>query len=628
MRNTHCKRWHERLEMEWFPESYPRAGGLAAAGFYKLLGRPRLDPLAVLVRETAQNSWDARLDNPDPVAFTLQGWHLTSEERDALRNEVFVDATKAVGTNLDQELRAEELVGLYITDRNTKGLSGPLHADEADPENTYDWVDFVLNVGKANTQGHTGGTYGFGKTISYVVSAANTIVIHSRTRYRGRFQTRLIACAIGEEFTRGRRLFTGRHWWGESDGDVPIPVTGQAADRLAQRIGMPSFDPGETGTNILVLAPDLGGRTPEQAMRFIAESVIWHLWPKLIERRGRRAMSIDVSWNGDTVAIPRPEDRPPLQGFAQAFQAILDGRAGDKSPLGLRFDPVRCLRPATVVGALVTVPLVHRERAVVDDGSNAHDSDAPAPAAVIGEVCHHVALLRTPELVIEYWEGPPPPEGGTEWAGVFRASDAHDAHFAAAEPPTHDSWNPSLLPKSQGRTIVNVGLRELRKILDNRWAQRKRGRHEDASSTAFVADELAHLVRSIEAKGPGRHRRGEKPSRPSARAKPKVDIIHSAPIELDDGLGTLARVRVTPAPSSKDTRLHVRVAAALDGKDADLELDSSLSLVEAKIGDLLRDVTGLDSTLDIEHSGPVEIDLVVRRGPETTVLFDLEAERA
>jgi hypothetical protein len=613
--------------MEWVPESYPRAGGLAAAGFYKLLGRPRLDPLTVLVRETAQNSWDARLDNGSPVGFTVQGWHHTTDERQALRTEVFVDAKKAAGTNLDHELASPSLLGLYITDRNTKGLSGPLQADEADPENTYDWVDFVLNVGKANTQGHTGGTYGFGKTISYVVSAANAVVIHSRTMYRGREQTRLIACAIGDEFTRNKRLYTGRHWWGERDEDVPGPMTGQAADQLAARIGMPSFEAGETGTNILIVAPDLGGRTPEQAMRFIAESVTWHLWPKLIERKGRRAMDIDVSWNGDPVVIPRPEDRPPLQGFAQAFQAVLDGKAGDKSPVGLRFDTIRCQRPSTVVGALATVPLVYRERAVVDDGSNPEDSDAPAPAAVITGMCHHVALLRTPELVIEYLEGPPPPEGGTEWAGVFRARDEHDGHFAAAEPPTHDSWNPSLLPKSQGRTIVNVGLREIRKVLDSRWPQRTRPTHEDSSSTAVIADELAHLVRSTEAKGPGRHRRGSAPPTPGP-AKPKVDIVYSAPIEFDGELGTLARVRISPAPSSSSTRLHVQVAAALDGKDADSKLDPSLSLVEARIGDVLRDVSGLNEVLTLQHSEPIEVDLVVRRGAETTVLFDLDAERA
>lgn len=610
--------------MKWIPEPKPPTGGLAAEGFYKLLGRPRLDPLTVLVRETAQNSWDARLENSDPVQFTLQGWVLDEDERRALRHQVFVDADQATGTSLARELSHPVLLGLYITDRNTKGLGGPLQADQVDAENVYDWVDFVLNVGEANTQGHTGGTYGFGKTISYVVSSANAIVIHSRTMHQGKIQTRLMACAIGSRFSQSKRLFTGRHWWGESGDEVPVPVTGQQADRIATAIGMPRFEEGETGTNILVVAPDTGGRTPEQAMRFIAESVTWHLWPKLMPRRGRRVpMTIDVSWNGTSIPIPRPEDRPPLHGFAQAFRAILDGEGKDVP--GLKLEPIQCLRPKAKVGTLSTVPLIHRDRVAVDDGHDPDDPDSPRPAAAISGVCHHVALLRTPELVVDYLEGPPPPEGGTEWAGVFRAADDQDKHFAPAEPPTHDSWNPDLLPKGPGRTIVNVGLREIKSSLENRWAARRRPSHVESVSTALIADELAHLITSVDGRGRGR-RRKESVTRPPGATKPKVDFVFSGPIELDGELATLARIRVTPAPASGETNLHVSVAAALDGNSADVDLDRTLMLASATIAGDSTEVGGTSHQLTLTSTEPVDVELVVRRGPDTTVLFDLEAE--
>ena len=610
--------------MRWIPEPKPPSGGLAAEGFYKLLGRPRLDPLTVLVRETAQNSWDARCEGDDPVVFSLQGYQLDGHERAALVEEVFVQAGQAKGTNLAQALADPELIGLYISDRNTKGLGGPLQADQVDPNGTYDWVDFVLNVGEANTQGHTGGTYGFGKTISYVVSKANAIVIHSRTFHHGRLETRLIACAIGEKFTRGQKLFTGRHWWGESGGEVPIPLTGPEADRVAGLVGMPAFGRGETGTNILVVAPDLGGRTAEQAMTFVAESVTWHLWPKLTPRRGTQPMDIYVSWNGEPVVIPKPEDRPPLHGFAQAFQALLDKDDPDAT-LGLRLDEIRCARPKEDVGVLATVPLIHRDRVAVDDGSDPEDDEAPRPAAAITGVCHHVALLRSPELVVDYLEGPPPPEGGTEWAGVFRARDDQDEHFAAAEPPTHDSWNPELLPKSSGRTIVNVGLREIRAALENRWAPRKRPAHVDVASTALVADELAHLVGAVDGRGRGKERKDPIPSKPGA-ARPKIDFTFSAPIELAEGLGTLARLHVSPSPVSKGTTLRFSVAAALDGSSADANLDPDLSFVQVRAAGALVEVDGRTGHLTLENAGPFEVELIAQRGPETTVLFDVEAE--
>lgn len=611
--------------MDWIPESYPPTGGLAAAGFYKLLGRPRLDPLTVLVRETAQNSWDARLENGNPVRFTIAGCEHTPAERSALLDKIFVDAKKAHGTRIHDALTASELFGLYISDRNTKGLSGPLSAAEADPDDTYDWVDFVLNAGKANTQGHTGGTYGFGKTISYVVSQANAVVIYSRTRYRGAHESRLIACAIGEEFSCQKRLYTGRHWWGVNVSDSPQPVVGGEADELATQIGMPTFADGETGTNILIVAPDFGGRRPDQAMRFIAESALWHLWPKMLERSGTLPMAVSVTWNGTSVPIPRPEDRPPLHGFIQTFRAIVERTDADSLPPGLRVEEIRSSRPKALVGMLATVPMVHRPRAVVDDGSNPDDSESPQPASPIAGPCHHVALLRTPELVIDYLEGPPAPEGGMEWAGVFRANDEYDAHFAAAEPPTHDSWIPSLLPKSPGRTIVNVGLREIRNALDRRWGKRENRHTTDSTSTALIADQLAHLVRSVEAQGLGRHEKPRSGGRATG-AKPKIDIVYTAPIVLGDGYGTLARVRITPAPKKHSTKLHIDVAAALDGSSADPDLDPDLTLVEARVGGEPRPLDGQRCVVDIDSAKTVEVDLIVRRDEETTVLFDLQAE--
>jgi hypothetical protein len=614
--------------MDWIPEAKAAAGGLAAEGFYKLLGRPRLDPLTVLVRETAQNSWDARLQNGQPVDFTIQGWELSTAEARALREQVFVRAAEAQGTNLAQELRSSRPLGLYITDRNTKGLGGPVQANQVDSEGVYDWVDFVLNVGEANTQGHSGGTYGFGKTISYVVSSANAIVIHSRTRVKGRLQTRLIACALGTKFARRNSWYTGRHWWGEKLRGDPTPVTGREADRIARLIGMPEFREGETGTNILVVAPDFGGRSPEQAMRFIAESITWHLWPKLARFEGQAAMNIDVSWNGDPLEIPEPKDRPPLHGFATAFDALRQVENGSTPDTpGLKIDHIRCLKPIADVGVLATIPLVHRDRAAVDDGSDPSDPEAPHPAAAILGVCHHVALLRTPELVVDYLEGPPLPEGGVEWAGVFRVNDKQDHHFARSEPPTHDRWNPELLEKSQGRTIVRVGLREIGVALEDRWGHRTRPEINDPTSTALVAKELAYLAGASVGRAPGKHGEGETGGAPIAR-RPKLTLLEARPVEMQgDIFGTFARFRLTDVPGSAGSHVTVKVAAALDGTSADDDLDPQLALIELRVDGADLQVSGHRTEFDIPPAGSHELELLVRRGPETTVLFDLDAEK-
>lgn len=613
------------MDLEWVPETYPPSGGLAATGFYKLLGRPRLDPLTVLVRETAQNSWDARQSDRLPVTFNIDGWDLDPSEQKALKKSVFPDAAKVKGSGLAGALSGSSLAGIYITDRNTKGLGGPLRADEADSDGVYDWVDFVLNVGKANTAGHTGGTYGFGKTISYIVSGVKTVVIHSRTLHKGRIQSRLIACAIGEEFIQRSRLCTGRHWWGRSKDGDPLPLTGAAADRLAHEIGMPAFDDDDLGTNLLVVAPDFGGRTPEQAMNFIAESVTWHLWPKLMRRTRSTPMEIAVSWNGTELDIPDPADRPPLHGFAQAFQAMLDEDDPENQPAGTRHELIWCQRPKTVVGELVTVPLVHRDRVPVDDGHDPDDPESPDAAAVITDVSHHIALLRSPELVVDYLRGPAPPEGGTEWAGVFRCRPEHDANFAAAEPPTHDSWSPELLPRGPGRTVVKVGLREVRRALDSRWAPLPPEEDRRTSSTALVADQLAHLVRTTQGQGKGRKGSGGGGSSTSQRG-PQVSIVESGPIRHGSSIATMAKVTVKHRPGSAGTVLHISCGAALDGAASDPGLDPQLRLVEASYLGTRSALDSVTAAIELVGQDDVAVEIVVARGAATTVLFDLVVE--
>ena len=44
---------------------------------------------------------------------------------------------------------------------------------------------------------------------------------------------------------------------------------------------------------------------------------------------------------------------------------------------------------------------------------------------------------------------------------------------------------------------MSVGIREIKKALEQRWSRRQNPLHEDAASTALIADELAHLVRSM-----------------------------------------------------------------------------------------------------------------------------------
>jgi hypothetical protein len=64
-------------------------GSISSVGILNQLGRPKLDALAVLIRETVQNSWDARISDERALSFRVHGWELLHTQRQVLTQQVF-----------------------------------------------------------------------------------------------------------------------------------------------------------------------------------------------------------------------------------------------------------------------------------------------------------------------------------------------------------------------------------------------------------------------------------------------------------------------------------------------------------------------------------------------------------
>ena len=67
-------------------ERVSATGNLASEGVLNQLGRPRLDPLTVLVREAVQNSWDARSTDSTQLLFGLSSRTLSGPQVRLLRD--------------------------------------------------------------------------------------------------------------------------------------------------------------------------------------------------------------------------------------------------------------------------------------------------------------------------------------------------------------------------------------------------------------------------------------------------------------------------------------------------------------------------------------------------------------
>ncbi|MDW4908031.1 hypothetical protein RB628_22460 [Streptomyces sp. ADMS] len=437
----------------WFSQPYPPEGASAAEGIRNQLGRPELDLLTILVRESAQNSWDARLSSSsDPVDFRIDMRTVGPAHSGAWR-ELLLDGAPDNAENfpLRDTLRRGQIRFLAVSDRGTRGLGGPTRADDA-AGTDRDFVSFIRNIGEPRDVALGGGTYGFGKGIFYLLSKSGTVLVHSRCRTAlGGLETRLIGCTLWKSYKatepRGDRRYTGRHWWGDTSGEVVEPLVGQQAETTAQRLGLRPFGPDETGTAVVVIDPNLDDLAPNEAANYLAETITWHLWPKMISVGNKSpAMRFSVACDGIEHPVPDPQEIRPLNMFVSAYEAMTDSAGID----------LECRRPRRHLGRL---GLVKRIMPPLEPTRASRILD-------IENLVHHVCLMRPAELVVTYRPGPKPPSENQGYAGVFRADVSMDEIYAKAEPPTHDAWNPQSLEKPES-TYVQTTFSRINEALDS-----------------------------------------------------------------------------------------------------------------------------------------------------------------
>lgn len=422
----------------WLSQRVPPLGAITSEGIMQALGRPAMSRLTVLVREAAQNSWDAQ--DPDrlgPVDFEIELRHLRGAERDAWSGVVAAHAPPDEYLPLRSELdESEAPLVMFVSDRNTAGLGGPTRADAA-ATGSRDYAAFVLNIGEPRDTPLGGGTYGFGKSIFFSASRAQTIVISTRcATVAGAMESRLVGCALGHSFSDGDTNFTGRHWWGlRVAGEEAIePIRGADADSLSERLGFPGFADGATGTSVAVICPDLDGQTPEEAANWLVEAVLWHLWPKMLRDAHRQPeMSFRIAVDGAAIPIPAPRDHPAVRLFVDAF----DEQRGGAGEL------LACRKPRQNLGTLALRRSLALPPVLSDVAREAGVEDGP----------RHVCLMRAANLVVNYHQGPPTADETVPYAGVFKPLFELDDTFARAEPPTHDDWVAEQL-EGHARTFV------------------------------------------------------------------------------------------------------------------------------------------------------------------------------
>lgn len=440
---------------KWYSQPFPPEGASTAEGIRNQLGRPGLDLLTILVRESAQNSWDARLGDR-PVDYRINLRTVGAAHANAWRDLLQEGAPDVTRLPLRKSLLQPRIRVIEVSDGGTRGLGGPTRADSSVTAH-HDFVSFVRNVGEPRDNELGGGTYGFGKGIFYLLAKSGTVLLYTRCRIEDRYQTRLVGCALWESYLAEEngqdRRYTGRHWWGDTSGPIVEPLVDEDAEEAVRKLGLKPFGVDETGTTVVIIDPKLDELDPDlkdlqesEVAAYLADTIAWQLWPKMIAgEENAESMRFSVCHDGAEVSVPNPREIRPLNLFVNAYEMMT-------GPNAIK---VACGKPKKLLGSLGLlkqhVPPLEPSRA--------------SRTAGIETYLHHVCLMRSPELVVTYHEGPKAPSEFLSYAGVFKAGSAVDHTFSRAEPPTHDAWNAQSLEYPHS-TFIRTTFKRIREAVD------------------------------------------------------------------------------------------------------------------------------------------------------------------
>jgi hypothetical protein len=463
------------MSLSIFSEKVQASGTFNIQVFSDLLGRPMIDRMSVFVRETAQNSWDARLGTNSDVDFSIEIGTFSATRSKKLKNEVFPFAKHA--KELTENIHTYCDTGkpyVIVRDSGTIGLAGPTEANVEGSRRNF--TSFIRNVGQdegASTTSGRGGTFGFGKTVFFRVSKPLTFISYSRTvDANDKPISRIMGVSLGR-ITGTLYKYTGRHWWGvppsnqELENDFNQPLTGKEADELAASIGFKQYGHKESGTSVMVIGPDFGlnsehklwesqeGRS--KIAELIYETLGFWYWPRSMgggEMDGK--LVISVLSESKKHLLNAKEAKYPIALFAdclEALQANLKGNTEAANNLLVKVFEVRGKKQRIGLLAIAKRVYRHREshsinlvenhplREIIEglqgDGSNQHTPP----------LCHHIALIREPGQVIRYLPTAECSQNGMEYAGVFllapngQDKDEIRSSIKRSEPPSHDDWS-------------------------------------------------------------------------------------------------------------------------------------------------------------------------------------------
>lgn len=212
----------------------------------------------LVVREALQNSHDARRADVETLSFGVMAVERLDVEASAcLRDVVFGEWPE--NHRLGNKPKFASIGAVTFWDQGTHGLTGPVDPGVATPEGeSARFRGFFLELGRDSSQAQGGGTHGIGRNALFALSARHLMAVFSHSSAG---DMRFMAFSLREAYDLRGRRYLGWHYWGdpEQTESGAIPVQGDAALAIAQRLGIARQLDAETGTAIMILDPSPRG---------------------------------------------------------------------------------------------------------------------------------------------------------------------------------------------------------------------------------------------------------------------------------------------------------------------------------------------------------------------------------
>lgn len=424
--------------MEVFEYPYnPRVGGTTTTAITRTLDSTSLSQTEVLLRESVQNSYDAKLKNEKPLEMFFNCYRFSKQNISDIQKLIGRDGINKYGQELVLKIFSSSY-NLEISDRNSTGLTGKAGFQEDDNSKEEEkFHHFVYMTGNDdNKDEFSGGSFGFGKASLYKYSGLRTVAIYSRVRKDTSFETRFILCRIDERIKNN----SSRCWWGTighyKDGtNYAAPLLNNDADYAAKCFNMKPFSVEETGTDVLLLdvsnQKELQDKIPnstfEHTFKDLFPELILHwFWSKTNSPKFEKRINFHLMFEDKDFSdrLLNPGNYYPYNYFLKSLNTYYESQEIDETK---GIFSVEKLRPCQFIGKIVL-----KKSNVKEYKLKYLESSFSNPT---------IAWMRDVEFIVKYFPSYQNLKEGKTAFGIFHTNFELESYFRAFENQTHDEWN-------------------------------------------------------------------------------------------------------------------------------------------------------------------------------------------